>query len=191
MTVKCLTWLASPEKMWEHILTHHLGVTPDPEDKVFKRVTGEYTCTWAACQKYSVPTKMDLFVFAAHVKLHMVQAYGTYHNQPKKPSRQVIPAKTISFSGETTAVAPRDPNNPNAPVTAGGIPLSATLVLRNIARNVVKTDAHEELVKTEGETKGWNERLFRALRPRLYEVMADNRLLAPHIASLLQTIDDA
>lgn len=191
MTVKCLTWLASPEQMWEHILTQHLGVNPDPEDKMFKRVTGEYTCTWAACQKYPVPTKMDLFVFAAHVKLHMIQAYGTYYNQPKKPSRQVIPAKTISFSGETTAVAPRDPNNPNAPITAGGIPLSATLVLRNIARNVVKTDGHEELVKTEGETKGWNERLFRALRPRLYEVMADNRLLAPHIVSLLQTIDDA
>jgi chromatin structure-remodeling complex subunit RSC9 len=187
---KCLIFLASPEKLWEHILTDHLGAERDPETKQFKNEVGEYACTWAQCTKYPTPTMLSLCpVFAAHVKLHMVQAYGNYHNQPKKPSRQVIPAKTITVSTEETAIA-KDPSNPNASPSAGGIPFSATLVLRNIARNVVKTEAQETLVKN-GETDGLNERLFRVLRPRLYEVMAENKLLAPHVASLLQVIDEA
>lgn len=186
---KCMRFIANPEAMWEHILVDHLGATRDPETKRLKQQTGSYTCTWAACTKYKTPTKMDFFVFAAHVKLHMRQAYDDYYGQPKKQSKPVIPAKTITVTTEETAVV-KDPANPNAPPSAGGIPFSATLVLRNIARNIVKTEAQELLVKEGGEENGWNERLFRALRPRLFDVMAENKLLAPHIVTLLQAVDE-
>jgi chromatin structure-remodeling complex subunit RSC9 len=77
----------------------------------------------------------------------------------------------------------RDERNPNLPPQAAGIPLSAALVLRNMARNVVKTEAEEELLKKQektGETGGWNETLFRPILPRLFEILAENRALVCH-----------
>jgi len=134
--------------------------------------------------------------------------------------RVVKPAKTISITYEETASA-RDERNPNAPPQAAGIPLSAVLILRNIARNVVKTAAEEALVKRRAEKNGggkdgnkgeavvgggggdnkdgeeedgwekggWNERLFRPVMPRLWEVFTENRLLAPYVTSLFQLLD--
>ena len=57
------------------------------------------------------------------------------------------------------------------------------MVLRNIARNVVKTESEEHLIKmrerakTEDERTGWNEKLFRPVMPRLFEVLAENKAL--------------
>ena len=85
----------------------------------------------------------------------------------------------MAVTFEETATA-RDERNPNLPPQAAGIPLSAALVLRNIARNVVKTEAEEEMVKNQekvGEIGGWNEVLFRPLLPRLFEILAENRAL--------------
>ncbi|KAJ4417957.1 hypothetical protein N0V85_001634 [Neurospora sp. IMI 360204] len=158
-------------------------------------------------------------------------------SSPKRSKTRVIkPAGTISLTFEETASV-RDERNPNVPPQAAGIPLSAVLILRNIARNVVKTDAEERLRKqsrkrlgpTDGEgqeddseTKeeeeeeeeeeegalalvstssssypglvvsadaGWNERLFRPVMPRLWEVFCENRLLAPYITSLFKLLE--
>ncbi len=129
---------------------------------------------------------------------------------PAGPKPRVIrPAKTITVTYEETASV-RDERNPNVPNQAAGIPLSAVLILRNIARNVVKTAAEEKMVKKakqhqrgkgqagedgEGtgeeelvEEGGWNERLFRAVMPRLGEVFTENRLLAPYVTSLFQLL---
>ena len=130
---------------------------------------------------------------------------------PAGPKPRVIrPAKTITVTYEETASA-RDERNPNAPPQAAGIPLSAVLILRNIARNVVKTAAEEKMVKKAKQQKqrgqqgqgqgagedgeeepveegGWNERLFRTVMPRLGEVFTENRLLAPYVTSLFQLL---
>ncbi|KAK3303530.1 uncharacterized protein B0T15DRAFT_540479 [Chaetomium strumarium] len=127
-------------------------------------------------------------------------------------ARVIKPAKTITITYEETASA-RDERNPNAPPQAAGIPLSAVLILRNIARNVPKTQAEEKLVKEaaqkrseqgdnednstdadraekiEAEVGGWNERLFRPVMPRLWEVFTENRLLSPYVTSLFQLLD--
>jgi chromatin structure-remodeling complex subunit RSC9 len=75
----------------------------------------------------------------------------------------------------------RDERNPSAPPQAAGIPLSAVLILRNIARNVVKTDAEEELKKIQkahgDEQGGYNETLFRPVLPRLFEILAENKAM--------------
>ena len=73
----------------------------------------------------------------------------------------------------------RDERNPHAPPQAAGIPLSAALILRNIARNIVKTDAEEELKSDSRRTEqgGWNEKLFRPCIPRLFEILAENKAL--------------
>ncbi|SPQ23210.1 62d917ec-1c40-450b-80a5-dce78bf1d772 [Thermothielavioides terrestris] len=118
--------------------------------------------------------------------------------------RVVRPAKTITVTVEETASA-RDERNPAAAPQAAGIPLSAVLILRNIARNVVKTAAEEKLVKENAagadataagsskadtvEMGGWNERLFRPVLPRLWEVFTENKLLAPYLTNLFQLLD--
>jgi chromatin structure-remodeling complex subunit RSC9 len=92
---------------------------------------------------------------------------------------------TVTFE-ETMTV--RDERNPNHPPQAAGIPLSAALVLRNIARNVVKTEAEEEILKKQtetGERGGWNEILFRPLLPRLFEILAENRAMVCFLSRTL------
>ncbi|KAL2133469.1 hypothetical protein VTI74DRAFT_2311 [Chaetomium olivicolor] len=120
-------------------------------------------------------------------------------------SRLIKPATTITLPYEETASV-RDERNPNAPPQAAGIPLSAVLILRNIARNVGKTKADAELraqeahareAQAKGEEEveeavepgGWNERLFRGVMPRLGEVFVENRLLAPYVTSLFQLLE--
>ncbi|CAK7567801.1 MAG: hypothetical protein SEPTF4163_005770 [Sporothrix epigloea] len=166
----------------------------------------------------------------------------------------VVPAETISVAYEETATV-RDERNPNLPPQAAGIPLSAVLVLRNIARNAAKADVvldergqvilqvgedEGEVIATSAaaasarrnkasqpstpssssvanvqqslqhrgvastrispaeaaaaaaarEAGGWNERLFRPMLPRLYEIMTENRALASYITSLFQLIGE-
>ncbi|CAK7265498.1 hypothetical protein SEPCBS119000_001542 [Sporothrix epigloea] len=166
----------------------------------------------------------------------------------------VVPAETLHVAYEET-VTVRDERNPNLPPQAAGIPLSAVLVLRNIARNAAKADVvlderGQAVLQVEdgenGETGeavaagaaagsakrnklsqpstplpssllsaahrggsstrlspagaaaaaaaqeggGWNERLFRPMLPRLYEIMAENRALASYITSLFQLIGE-
>jgi chromatin structure-remodeling complex subunit RSC9 len=83
------------------------------------------------------------------------------------------------------------------------------LILRNIARNVGKTEAEEVLTKQEQETRdsselagdlavsasseldavvGYKERLFRPVMGRLWEVFTENRLLAKDLSQLLQLL---
>jgi chromatin structure-remodeling complex subunit RSC9 len=202
-TVKCGSWHLTAEKMWEHILADHMGETLG-EEKLFKNKEGSYSCHWGACTKYPQPTTLQLFTLLGHLKTH-ITAETRNQNQPlntdsglavtsvsKRPKpREVKPAKILTLTYEETAMI-RDERNANAPMQAAGIPLSAILVLRNIARNIVKTEGEEFLLKAHekgGESGGWNERLFRPVVPRLYEIMTENRALAPNVASLLQLLE--
>jgi chromatin structure-remodeling complex subunit RSC9 len=145
---------------------------------------------------------------------------GGNNSSSSSRARVVRPQKTITLTFEDTASV-RDERNANAPPQAAGIPLSAALILRNIARNVVKTAAEERLVKrvkgagddeeddndgggddkagedktagggseAKNEDGGWNERLFRPVMPRLWEVFTENRVLAPYVTSLFQLLE--
>jgi chromatin structure-remodeling complex subunit RSC9 len=204
---KCGEFFANAEKMYEHILTDHLGEKRG-ESNQFTNKEQEYRCVWAGCRKYIKPTKMQLSDLMQHVKTHLSAVQqragsfalangtsgGNNANSSGKHGRRpfVVPARTMSLTYEETATV-RDERNPNAPPAAAGIPLSAVLILRNLARNVVKTDSEEELLKQNelrGEVGGWNERLFRPVLPRLYEVMAENKAVAQHITSLLELVEE-
>ena len=203
---RCGQFFSSAEKMFGHILKKHLAQSPG-EDGRFGNGVQERQCLWAECRKFRKPTAMRLANLMTHVKTHLItaqkQAQTSHANGDATPvaggatnkrarRSYIVPAKTISLTYEETLTT-RDEKNPNAPPQAAGIPLSAVLVLRNIARNVVKTDAEEELLKRHergGEAGGWNERCFRPMLPRLYEIMTENRVMAPYITSLLQLISD-
>lgn len=215
---KCNLFFANAEKMFYHILSAHLSETADDTGS-FPNKEADYRCFWAGCQKFATPTKMPLSALMQHVKTHLMAVQQNFEppkhlastagegetpladgsgsspggNPTKRTKRPyVVPAQLFSFMNEETLTT-RDERNPNL-VQPGGIPLSAVLVLRNIARNVVKTEAQDDLLKeqekqgVDEKARGWNERLFRSVLPRLHEVMTANRVMAPNIASLLVLI---
>lgn len=173
---KCGQFGLTSKQMWEHVMSAHLKENRK-EDGQFDNVEREFTCTWGECEKYQNPTKVHLHDFARHLTTHIsAMLPGTSHLSKNAGKSWIIPASTMSLSYEETLTV-RDERNPVAPPQAAGIPLSAVLILRNIARNVVKTDVEEDLVKaqaTRGEHGGWNEKLFRPVVPRLFEILAEN-----------------
>lgn len=182
---KCGQFFLTAKPMWEHILTVHLGAQRS-EDGQYSNVEKEFTCTWGDCSRFPSPVKLYLHDFARHVNTHVSSILPATEGQARPVDRSwVIPAKTMAVTFEETMTV-RDERNPNAPPQAAGIPLSAALVLRNIARNVVKTEAEDELVKAQeegGESGGWNETLFRPILPRLFEILAENRALVCYFPS--------
>jgi chromatin structure-remodeling complex subunit RSC9 len=144
----------------------------------------------------------------AHIKTHVTteeiaRSSAQKENAPaeaqtpssrnKRPKPRVAePAQTIQLTYEETASI-RDERNPNAPPQAAGIPLSAVLILRNIARNVGKTEAEEALLRGHDmdvdTVVGYKERLFRPVMGRLIEVFTENRLLAKDLTQLILIVD--
>ncbi|RYP56989.1 hypothetical protein DL769_009774 [Monosporascus sp. CRB-8-3] len=192
----CNGFFLGGEKMWHHVLTAHLGVTIGENGKIEDREILT-SCDWADCLKYPTPAKMKLSELTRHIKTHFPASQKRPPADVLEPAAKrqkrsyVIPAKTMSLAWEQTLVT-RDERNPKIE-QAAGIPLSAVLVLRNIARNVVKTESEEKLLKKHemgGEGGGWNEKLFRPVMARLFEVMAENKAMAGYIASLLQLVQD-
>ncbi|KAK5661971.1 hypothetical protein OQA88_10082 [Cercophora sp. LCS_1] len=208
----CETFNVSAEKMWEHILVDHLGERPTEGagDKHYNNREGTFACHWGGCRKYPQQTSLKLFQFMAHIKTHVTNEEATHAGvshagaassseaqtpSRKKPKPKVVePAKVLHLSYEETASV-RDERNPNLPAQAAGIPLSAVLILRNIARNVVKTEAEDAVVKQKENAKegeeapvSHKERLFRPVVGRLFEVFTENRVLAKDLTSLLQIL---
>ncbi|OTB02158.1 hypothetical protein M426DRAFT_322868 [Hypoxylon sp. CI-4A] len=193
---KCNQYFLGGEKMWKHVLTAHLGATIGEDGKIAdKEVTA--SCEWEYCTKHSQPTPMKLSELTRHMKIHFPSSQKRASTEglepaPKRQRRSyVTPAKIMSLAWEQT-LSTFDERNHKVE-QAAGIPLSAVLVLRNIARNVVKTESEEKLLKKHemgGEGGGWSEKLFRPVMARLFEVMTENKALADYITSLLQLVQD-
>lgn len=215
---KCNIFFANAEKMFEHILGDHMGEKKN--DKGFyanKEV--EHRCFWAGCHKFATPTKMPLAAFMQHIKTHLVAVQQLFE-PPKSVSptngndtlsngsvsspgstvtkrakrSHIVPAKSLTLTYEQT-ITVRDERDPKV-YQAAGIPLSAVLVLRNIARNVVKTESQEELLKeqekdgVDEKARGWNEKLFRSVMPRFHEIMTENPIMGTNVSSLLELIQE-
>jgi chromatin structure-remodeling complex subunit RSC9 len=183
-TERCGKLCLTVEEMWNHVLTAHVGAAKN-ESGQYDNAEKEFTCAWGDCTRYQHPTKLHLQDLARHISGHVSSTIAARRSSAsgRRPSRSgVIPGRTMTLTYEETATM-RDERNPALPPQAAGIPLSAVLVLRNIARNVVKTESEEELVKmrqrakTEDDRSGWNEKLFRPVMPRLFEVLAENKAL--------------
>lgn len=179
----CGEYFLDRKEMFTHILESHVGETANEEGR-YPNEEKSFRCLWTGCTRYDKPTSLRLIDFSRHVNVHISSHWPPPTSEPrtKKPRKDwMVPAKTMTITYEETQTV-RDEKNPNGPGQASGIPLSAVLVLRNIARNVGKTEAEEQLAaenesKKGGEPGGWKERLFRPLMGRLFEVMADNRAM--------------
>ncbi|KAF4122819.1 chromatin structure-remodeling complex subunit RSC9 [Geosmithia morbida] len=199
---KCGQFFLQVEQMWNHIMEVHLDRKRNSAGQL-DNVELECRCTWGECSKYEKPTGLRLEDFARHISTHVsAMLPGRDGSNPNgfdgnwTRKAWIMPAVTMAVTTEETLTV-RDERNPNLPPQAAGIPLSAALILRNIARNVVKTDAEEELSKSqkataleataedvaqqrrgqEQEQGGWNEALFRPMMGRFFEIMTENKAL--------------
>lgn len=188
---KCGLFFRNPKDMSTHVAAVHLGVAKNPDGR-FPNVTKPFRCHWGDCTRFSTPQEEKFFVFARHIMTHTARTFPPEKpatSMPQDGKRRVPwlrPAQTMSMTYlETPAI--RDERNPAAPPRPGGIPFSAALILRNIARNAPKTQAEESRLRR-GETDGYNEVLFRNMRPRLFELLAQNQLLGEYISSILDLV---
>lgn len=196
--VRCGQHFLTPEKMYNHVISDHLREPRDASGK-FRAKERNIFCAWGDCDKYPRPQKLQLSAFMNHVKTHCTSAQQTAtastnidNNGGRRSRRTFIarPAKAINVAYEET-VAVRDERSNQA--QAAGIPLSAALVLRNIARNVSRSDGGVEGSSSEGraDARGKTlELLFRPVTARLCEVMMKNWLLTPYVMQILEITRD-
>lgn len=172
----CGQFFMSPQAMYQHILTFHLDAQHDENGKFINISDKKYICCWGKCQKFIAEPATKLSQIASHVKAHLPPRASSRENldstiQPpakKHKHSYIVPSQRQKFTYNITAVDERQ--------EAAGIPLTAVLILRNLARNIPKTEANEDIVEG-SHSVPWVERLFKPIEPRLFEIMAHNKSL--------------
>ncbi|KAH8154160.1 uncharacterized protein LAJ45_01928 [Morchella importuna] len=167
---RCHAQLPTPQDLWVHVLNDHIGAPTDPGRKLH--------CNWGGCGKYNHQAgEEDRRKVIGHVRTHI-------------PDLNDLRAARIAGMEDVDGGIGGD-EEPNSKVIirrnqtgiddrgeAAGIPLTAALVLRNMARRGMN-DVRE---------------ILGAERGALFEVMAVNKPLAAYVADLLvedgMVIDD-
>jgi chromatin structure-remodeling complex subunit RSC9 len=169
----CGEFFMSPDEMFRHIMQVHLRASPLADGK-FVNQENNYACYWDKCNRFQEQPTRRLAHLASHIKLHLPPTHSAKPTSSAGPPSvkrtklsYIIPGVKQPFHWQQTAADEQH--------QAAGIPLSAVLVLRNLARNLSKTEAEQNAVKV-GEVS-YVHKLFKPVEPRLYEVMAHNRAL--------------
>ncbi|KAI9800923.1 MAG: Chromatin structure-remodeling complex protein rsc9 [Piccolia ochrophora] len=160
----CDRFVLEPKAMYEHILADHLQV-PKLENGAFdSSVPRSYNCHWGDCRKFSSTSTSSAHEFAVHIRTHLPDDSSP---QTTEGSRQAEYVTRVFYN---TAVDERG--------DAAGLPLTAALVLRNLARH---------LPKGEGDS-GWLQKLFGPVEKQLWVVMANNKPLSRYMADLMEAL---
>ena len=206
----CGTFHLRPDQLFEHIVRDHIGLTKGATGKwEFEKLRRQakerkyrFNCHWADCQHFGRSKGTDSpYKVGMHVKIHLpdhseLSADRSKHSSVKRrkisdseASAKVdkrfekfigkdLPPIYQEFGWKNTAMDERG--------NATGLPLTAVLVLRNLARTVPRAVTGLESDKT---AKQWMEQLFMPMMERLRYVAAVNRVLAPNMYDLLEAID--
>jgi chromatin structure-remodeling complex subunit RSC9 len=169
----CREFFMSPAKVYEHILITHLGATKK-EDGKFDNISGrQYTCLWTGCNRFNSAQATTLFEIANHLKVHLRPKPTTNTDAVPPPAKRLKPSYVINASKQTFSYYSTAMDDKGK---AAGLPLSAILVLRNLARNIPKTEAEERALKVEGGVS-YVDQLFKPVEPRLFEILTHNKVL--------------
>lgn len=231
----CGQFFLKPKHMFDHIASVHLGI-PKTKDGSWNLNPSSLPpldqqpvdCFWAGCRHYhrqkptSRPSPFDI---GMHVKTHLPDtsakaALRQKHN--RTPATRTVAPRDASLKPGATVADP-DPDNPDGREAkygyqiwhntatdergeAAGLPLTAVLVLRNLARNIPKAAAYlQDAADSHGRGRrlfmmsaptdesqgkeGWMEKLFGPLKPRFAFVLAHNRSLGSHVADLMSWVE--
>ena len=207
----CGSFYPNPEQLFTHIVKDHIGLTKNISNgkwefekvrRQAKELKYRFNCHWADCQHFAKTKGIDSpYKVGMHVKTHLpaqgdIAAQQSKHNSVKRRKLlgsevrikadkrfekyigKDLPPIYQEFGWENTATDERG--------HATGLPLTAVLVLRNLARTVPRAMTG---VENNRSTKAWMDYLFLPMMNRFNQVSAVNRVLAPNIYDLLETID--
>jgi chromatin structure-remodeling complex subunit RSC9 len=173
--------------MWEHILTAHLPVKKDDDDKWVideePKPPRVFTCHWGGCRHFAHETNVSPSAASHHIQTHLPDtspdaAMRRQHNRDSRDDdvRSMAPRTFMS----TQADGRND---------AEGLPLTSALVLRNLARQVAKLERGAKNGNNDNNQKSWVADLFAPFRDDLFEVFTHNRVLMQYMHSLIDTIE--
>lgn len=168
--LQCNALHISGESMYNHILADHVGA-PKTEGK-FKNETKEYQCLWAGCKKYLSPHQMQTAQFASHIKIHLPREKTAEELRADREKNGNLPSW---IEKQETRRVTYIQGQMDEHGDAAGISLTAVLVLRNLARNLVKTEA-EEIATKQGELS-YLTRYFKPIEPRLFYLLAHSKTM--------------
>ncbi|KAI9776403.1 MAG: Chromatin structure-remodeling complex protein rsc9 [Geoglossum umbratile] len=176
---ECGEFLLKGKNMWDHIIKDHLHV-PQREDGKWDFTTHpshRYTCNWGVCTRFGPHGTDSIHKVGMHVKTHMPETKKAHIKAKHNLSLSPNSPREAQFQSHIFHNTAEDENQ-----DAAGLPLTAALVLRNLARNLPKGEMGER------EGGGWMRRLFAPVEPQLWFVMAHNKPLAGYMADLTGTI---
>lgn len=235
----CKQFFLKPKHMFDHICTAHLGI-PRTEDGGWDLHSTSYLqsqppldCHWANCRHFSTSGsghEPSPFNVGMHVKTHLPDTskkapLREKHN--RTGPHQITLPRTAKSSDPSSPTTTSDTNIEGREAKynyqtwyntalddrgdAAGPPLTAVLVLRNMARNIPKaasilaasastrngsTTSYRlsDLGSTDDGSGGeheetWMQRLFSPLNEKLAFVVAHNRPLAAYVADLMGWIE--
>ncbi|PWW80773.1 hypothetical protein C7212DRAFT_355810 [Tuber magnatum] len=165
--IRCPAQLATPQDLWVHILKDHISppdLTQQTQAKLF--------CNWGGCERFHPAGDSDRRKVIAHVRTHMPETSPPKSSHPS--SRYPTASDWLEDPKQIKLVIRRNQTGTDDRGEAAGIPLTAVLVLRNVARRGMFNG--KELLSGE--------------RPVLFEIMAVNKPLATYIADLLVEEDE-
>lgn len=174
----CGAYFNNPSDVFYHILQTHLHAEKSPDGNYQPTRAVPLACYWGECSGYQHSPAQKLSQLGAHIKLHLRPQSSNNTTDGQPPAKRIKPSYVIPAVKQPFhwAVTPMDERH-----DAAGIPLSAVLVLRNLARNIGKTEAEDIYTRESGIS--WVDRLFKPLVPTFYEVMAHNRSLVSSFIS--------
>jgi chromatin structure-remodeling complex subunit RSC9 len=185
----CDLWFSpsNAEEMWNHIVEAHLEVPRDTDnprkfnDSSLRGTDRRFACLWAGCSRIPPPGIEDAHKVCVHVKIHL-------------PDSGPGAAARAKYTRDANAV-PSEPKLDmcymNTPMDESGhpigLPLAGMLVLRNLARQMLKTD---------GQNQGNNglvrdslvEKHFALHQERIFEVMTYNYSLRHYTPEFIQYV---
>ncbi|KAI9708578.1 MAG: Chromatin structure-remodeling complex protein rsc9 [Bogoriella megaspora] len=192
VTRQCEEFARDPEMMWRHIMNDHLKIPRNPADPKKYNLSPQegrkYNCHWGPCNHFLNGSKSP-FEVGMHVKVHLTDI-------SKQAAQRSKPTTRFTTNEPETPTHKRD----TVPKTwlntqtderneAAGLPLTACLVLRNLARLLPKVEVPLPGTKNDKPEEGeWVRLVFAPVQEQLYFVAAFNWSLREYVASLMKAI---
>jgi chromatin structure-remodeling complex subunit RSC9 len=179
---ECGWWYQRPRELWEHVVQRHLGIEKDGEGgwKIDDDDLRTFDCEWAGCHHFSKNRSLSSkYIVGQHIKTHL----------PDGSAKRALHREHSKFSPSEDDVQPRIwLNTPlDERKEATGIPVSSAIVLRNLARQMVKIEGAKD-VEAEG---GWIKRVFLPFKEEIFWVMGNNLSLRDYMTALVRVLANA
>jgi chromatin structure-remodeling complex subunit RSC9 len=199
------------EEMWAHIVETHLEVPRDPDtpatkfkDGLLKGSGRRFACLWSGCGRYPEPGVENAYKVSMHVKIHLPD-FG-----PGASARAKLSAAGLDGSDSRNGYGKRSRSESltkpaklerfylntalDEKGQATGLPLAGMLVLRNLARQMLKIDKTsprqhlQEAKLGKAGTMTLVERHFGGHEEKLFHVMTYNYSLRAFAPEFLQYV---